>query len=327
MTAIPHSTEHSVDVAAAPGTVFDIIADVTRWPHFFGPTVHAEVVERTEPDADGVRTEVIKLWATANGAVKHWTSRRTLDAANHRVTFAQQVSQHPIAAMSGAWLAEPLAGGGSRVVLTHEFRAIGDAPENVDWITSAIDRNSEAELTALKVAAEVVGNRPELVFSFTDTVSIDGPRSAVYDFLYQAALWPERVPHVTRLEMAEDVPNLQAMEMDTRTPAGDVHTTKSIRVCFPESLIVYKQTKVPALMTAHTGYWQLTEREDGGVDATSQHLVVLNPDTITTVLGEGATVSTATEFIRSALSKNSTTTLRYAKEFAETAARSVAVAD
>ena len=39
----------------------------------------------------------------------------------------------------------------------------------------------------------------------------------VYEFLYRASEWPQRVPHVDRVDLTEDAPGVQVMAMDTRT--------------------------------------------------------------------------------------------------------------
>ncbi|MGO4751805.1 aromatase/cyclase, partial [Streptomyces sp. 2MCAF27] len=148
----------------------------------------------------------------------------------------------------------------------------------------------------------------------------------VYDYLYRADLWPERLPHVSRLDLKEDPvgddvaePRVQVMAMDTRTADGSVHTTESVRVCFGADRIVYKQTTVPALMTAHTGSWTINPAGDG-LAVTSRHTVILNPAAVERVLGPDKTVADARTYVQRALSTNSTTTLRHAREFAEAAA-------
>lgn len=105
--------------------------------------------------------------------------------------------------------------------------------------------------------------------------------------------------------------------MDTRTADGSTHTTESVRVCFPHRRIAYKQTTLPALLQLHTGYWDFTEDSDGYTTATSQHTVILNPDNITSVLGEDAGIEQARLFIRGALGGNSRATLGHAKAYAE----------
>ncbi|AHI01182.1 SRPBCC family protein [Kutzneria viridogrisea] len=307
-----HNTEHRITISAPVEAVYGLLADVIRWPQLFGPTVHTEQVERTET------TERIRIWATANDEVKTWTSRRELDPVAHRITFRQEVSQPPVAAMGGAWVLSSTEDGGTLVVLEHDFSAVDDLPENVDWVSKAVDRNSEHELANLKQIAENLSATEDLLISFDDVVEIEGDRADVYRFLYRSQDWPDRLPHVARLDLVEDVPGIQLMEMDTKTADGSMHTTKSVRVCTPESVIVYKQLKVPALMTVHTGRWTL-EEAGTGVRATSTHTVVIKPDAVTKILGEQATVDDAKAFVRKALGTNSTTTLRYAKEFAEAA--------
>ncbi|KOG87069.1 cyclase, partial [Streptomyces varsoviensis] len=70
-----HRTVHETEIDAPADTVYAIIADATAWPERFTPTVHVE----REPL--GAAAERLRIWATANGEVKHWTSRRDLDAA------------------------------------------------------------------------------------------------------------------------------------------------------------------------------------------------------------------------------------------------------
>jgi aromatase len=308
-----HHAEHAIEVQAPAQVVYDLIADVTRWPLMFGPTVHVELLEPAAMPGHG--TERLRIWATANGEVKTWTSRRELDAAARRISFRQEKSAAPVAAMSGTWRLEPAGAGATRVVLTHEFSAVDDDPAGVDWIEQAIDRNSTDELRALSAAAQAAANAPGLLLSFEDTAELPADPVHVYRFLHDAARWPRLVPHVRRLDLREDTPNVQVMSMETQTPDGSVHTTESVRVCFPETLIVYKQTAVPALMRAHTGYWRISGHGTGtgtGTTAVAGHAVVLNPEAVAPVLGEQATIADAAAFVRRALGTNSTTTLRHA---------------
>lgn len=189
------------------------------------PTVHAEVVEK---DGD---TELIRLWATANGSAKTWTSRRVHDPEGMSVTFRQERSQQPVGSMGGAWVVEPVSDTSCRVRLLHDFRAATDDPADLDWISEAVDRNSASELQALKASAEATG--PDELITFDDTVTVDGNGKDVYDFLNEAQLWQERLPHVARVSLEEDEPGLQVLEMDTRTKDGSTHTTRSVRVCRP----------------------------------------------------------------------------------------------
>jgi ribosome-associated toxin RatA of RatAB toxin-antitoxin module len=307
---VTHHTTHEIAVKAPADTVFELIADVAGWPHVFGPTVHVDLLN------DGPE-QLLHIWATANGEVRDWTSRRTLDRAKHRISFNQVVSSAPVASMGGEWIVEPDGEGGCAVTLLHDYEAIGDDEEAVAWIGQAVDRNSTAELAALKTAAESVPGPVELRVTFNDEEIIEGPREQVFDFLNRADLWPQRLPHVSRLELAERVAGVQHMEMDTRSVDGSVHTTVSARLCFPDrGVILYKQLKVPPVMRSHTGRWEL-EAADGKVVARSWHTVTLDPEGVRAALGPDATIAEAKEKVRHALGTNSRTTLRQAKEFVE----------
>ncbi|QKV93073.1 SRPBCC family protein [Streptomyces sp. NA02950] len=302
--------EHEITINASAHTVYGLLEDVTSWPHVFPPTIH---VERLESEG---RSQRIRIWATARGEAKTWTSRRALDPEARRITFRQESSAPPVATMGGAWVIEPLAANACRVRLLHDYRSLGNSPEGLAWIDKAVDHNSRSELAALRDSAERASHSRELFLTFDDTVYIDGSAEDVYDFLNEADRWRDRLPHVDRVELREDHPGLQVLTMDTLTKDGSRHTTESVRVCFPHARIVYKQTRVPPLMTVHTGQWALVE-EPGGLAVISRHTVVLNPDTIRQLLGETAVVADARKFIRNALSANSLATLEHAKEYAE----------
>ncbi|WP_326658209.1 aromatase/cyclase [Streptomyces sp. NBC_00385] len=315
-----HLTRHETEIAASAQRVYDIIADAAAWPLHFTPTIH---VERT---ALGPADERLEIWANANGEVKHWTSHRELDAAKYRVTFRQEVSSPPVASMGGEWIVEPLAEESCRLVLLHDFDAVGDTAENVAWVERATDRNSRTELANIKALAEEWERRQELVFSFEDSVVVHGSPEEVYDFLYDAKRWSERLPHVGSIDLREDVENVQQMSMLTVTADGSSHTTESVRVCFPATpdgapgdvpaRIVYKQLVPPSLMTAHLGTWRF-EPVPGGVRATSAHTVTINEATIARVLGPQAGADDAKQAVRNGAGGNSRATLGLAKEFAE----------
>ncbi|MGW0494828.1 nuclear transport factor 2 family protein [Streptomyces sp. NPDC003007] len=303
-----HHTVHEIDVRAPAEAVFDLVAEASRWPVHFPPSVH---VERLEGDD---RQERLRIWATANGEVKSWTSRRELDRAALRVTFRQEVSREPVGSMSGEWRLEPLGADHTRVRFTHAFTAVDDAPEHVEWIRRAIDTNSGAELEALRRGVEDAA--PGLTFTFDDSVHVEGSAKDAYEFIRAADRWRERLPHVARVVLTEDTPNEQILEMDTLTADGETHTTRSVRVCFPAERIVYKQIRTPALMAAHTGEW-IFEEDGRGCTVTSRHTVRIEPDAVTTVLGPQADVAAARTMIREALGRNSLTTLRCAAEHAK----------
>jgi aromatase len=207
-TRVRREVEHDITVAAPPRAVYRLIADVENWPRVFGPTVH---VEREDHGGGGER---IRIWATANGTAKTWTSWRDLDPAGLRVRFRQERSQPPVGAMSGEWVIEPTSADRCRVRLRHAYHAATDDPADLEWIDKAVDHNSQAELAALAAHAEA---GEDLLLTFDDAVEIDGRAEDVYDFLNAADRWEERLPHVARVRLEEGTPGLQLLEMDTRT--------------------------------------------------------------------------------------------------------------
>ncbi|WP_046729403.1 aromatase/cyclase [Streptomyces humi] len=305
--------EHEITVSAPAAAVYRLIADVVNWPRIFPPTIHVDRVEHTGAE------ERIRIWATARGQAKHWISRRTLDPDVLRISFRQEISAPPVAAMAGAWIIEPLGDHQARVRLTHDYRAVDDDPEGLAWIDEAVDRNSRSELAALRTNVEAAHAAEDLTFSFTDSVTVTGAAKDLFDFVDEADRWAERLPHVASVRLTEDTPGLQTLEMDTRAKDGSTHTTKSYRVTFPHHRIAYKQVTLPALLTLHTGVWTFEETGDGTV-ASSQHTVSLNTDNIAAVLGPEATVADARTYVHTALSTNSLATLGHAKAYAETLA-------
>lgn len=164
-------------------------------------------------------------------------------------------------------------------------------------------------LDSLKAAAE---RDQELTISFEDPLFVAGRVEDVYEYLRDAARWPERIPHVTRLELAEPGEGVQFFDMDTVTPDGAAHTTRSVRICLPYRKIVYKQTRRAPLLSAHTGSWTLHARPEG-VTAVARHTATIDP----AMLSPGVSVQDARSYLRRALGANSMKTLRCAKAYAE----------
>jgi len=256
------------------------------------------------------------VWALANDEVKAWTSIRNLDPDRLTVQFRQEKSSPPIGAMSGEWIVEAQADGGSLVRLLHDFRAIDDDPAALQWIADATDRNSQTELATLKAAAEQADERDSLIVQWDDSVASTGAADDAYEFVWNAREWPSRLPHVGKMRLEEPEANVQVMEMDTVTKDGSAHTTKSIRLGFPRRRIVYKQTMPPTLLSVHTGHFLIDETPEG-CTLTSRHTAIIKPEAVAEVLGADATVQDAREYIQSALTANSRVTMEHAGAFAE----------
>jgi len=302
-----HHTEHTQVVAAPADVLHGLVADVTLWPALFGPCVHVRHLERSE------RAERFEMWATVNGSVSRWISRRTLDPDRLRVTFAQEVSRPPFASMGGEWLFRALPGGDTEVVLRHSFTPAEPGGETVERALAALDRNSTQELAALARLAELGHPVADLAFSFSDSVELPGAPADAYAFIERADRWAERLPHVSQVRLTEPAEGIQELEMETVTADGAAHTTRSVRVCRSREWIAYKQQVTPELLLGHSGLWTFPEGS-GGTELTSRHTVLLNPAAVTEVLGPGHDLADARDMVRTALGRNSATTMAYAAQ-------------
>ncbi|WP_037801744.1 aromatase/cyclase [Streptomyces sp. LaPpAH-108] len=302
-----HRREHTLVVEAPAADLYGLVADVSRWPAIFEPTLHVRHLDR------GERSERFEIWAEVNGAITHWSSRRLLDPRRLYISFHQEHSRPPVTSMSGGWFFRPLGDHRTQIVLRHRFAVEDDSPDSVARVDEALDRNSARELGALAALAETGYPVDELVFSFTDTIPIEGGVHDAYGFVERAERWADLLPHVSRVDLTEPEAGLQWLEMDTVTADGAVHTTRSARICRASEWIAYKQQRTPRLLSGHSGEWVFTEAADGPV-AVARHTVAIDPSGITEVLGPDATLADARAHLRDVLGRNSVATLRHAAE-------------
>ncbi|MFC7265993.1 aromatase/cyclase [Streptomyces lutosisoli] len=302
--------EHEITVSAPAATVYRLIAEVDNWPRIYPRTVYAEQV----PEAGG--QELVRIWATTEASFEHWAALRTLDPEHLRMSFRPTGFGPPLASMDGGWVIEPLSRAESRLRLLHAYSVVDDDPGELKRMDSVVDRNSRTELADLKKSVEEAYLAEEFTFSFEDTARIAGSAEDVYDFVNEAQLWAERLPHVTEVRLDEDKPGLQTLETVVRAPDGSTQLTRSHRVCLPHRGIAYRQVTLPALLSLHTGSWTFEENA-AGVAASARHTVVLNTANITAILGPDATVADARAHVRDALGGTSRAVLAHAKRYAE----------
>jgi C7-C12 aromatase (ARO/CYC) len=303
------TVEHRAVVDAPAAVVFDTVAEVERWPQYFRPAVHAEYLER------GESYDVVQRWALVGDTAVHtWTSRRDLDRDGLRIAFEQLDVEAPLRRMGGEWVFKAVSDGQCEVEVRHSFEAV-DA-EAAARTEADLQRKAGFQLDTVKSTAERHEELAELVLSFEDPLFIGGRAEDAYAVLYEADRWPERIEHVLSLTLTEDVPNVQFFDMDTRTPDGAAHTTRSVRICLPHRKIVYKQIRLPKLLDGHTGHWLFTPTPEGLI-ASARHTVTIKPAAIQAVLGDSATVGDARRYLRTVLSANSMKNLQLAKRWAE----------
>ncbi|MEU4117726.1 aromatase/cyclase [Kitasatospora sp. NPDC028055] len=308
MTSVQQRVDHDLVIDADFGTVFDLVADVERWSQFHASAVHAEVLHTNE------KGELVQHWSLAgDSAVRTWRTVRRADRPGRRIAFTYMDAEAPATGIRGEWVFTELAPNRTRVELHHHVEASSGA--DLGPLLDRIDQDGKEHLDTLRVTAERRADLDELVLSFTDPLFISGSIEDAYEYLYRADLWPERIPHVVGLAMTEDVPNIQFFGMDTKGPDGTVHTVRSVRICLPSKLIVYKQISLPAMLDAHTGHWRFTQTPEG-VIAEARHTSTIKRSALS-LLGGGTTVGEARRYLRRLLSSNSMSNLRLAKEYAE----------
>lgn len=309
MPSRTRETLDEIEIAASADVVYDLIADVEGWTQLHPPAIEAEFLERGDGE------DLIRHWALVdNDAARSWQVRRHLDPRRRVIRYQHEPAEQPFHRIGGDWTVEP-RGDQAMVRMRHEFEAVAEDAATVDWIAANLRRGSEAYLATLRDAAERRDELADLIISFEDQLFVAGDVKDVYDYLYAADKWPDRIPHVSRLFLTEPAPGVQFFDMDTCTPDGATHTTRSVRICHAPHLIVYKQTRLPALLDAHTGHWRFTETAEG-VIAEARHTATIKPSALS-VLGEGTTVPDARRYLRRVLSANSMSNLRLAKEYAE----------
>ncbi|MFJ6700876.1 SRPBCC family protein [Streptomyces sp. NPDC091272] len=311
-------TAYTVEVQAPAAVVYGLISDTTRWPLVMPPTVH---VERLDLDGELDR---FQMWVTANGEVKSWFSRRTMDPVARRISFRHETPAAPALAMGGRWSVDELGGGRCRLTLDHDFTVAAGLPDDEAWLRLATDTNSRAELDRVKAAAENADRDAELLLTFEDELTVKAPPELLHDFLYRIGDWPAVVPHVAEVELSELSPGVQRVRVESLVAEGAVRTTESteaVRLCFPAAYRIVEKATVPSRLCAeHVTEWSLTPGTRD-VTAVCRHSVLLREEAVTEVLGAGTTLAQARSHVRETLGRRSRATLALAARHAESAVR------
>ncbi|MYW97963.1 aromatase [Amycolatopsis rubida] len=295
------TVEKEILVHAPAKVLRDLVLDVDRWPALHRPAVHAEYLERSETSAR------IRHWAvTDDRTVRTWTEQRRFGADT--ITAVVESAELPYVDANGSWTFEE-RDEDTLVTLRWEFRT-SDAT-----VADTVRAESAEYLASLKSAAEERDELAELILTFDDPLFIAGSIEDVYAYLYEADKWPDRIPHVAKLELEETVPGIQFFDMVSLSPDGSSHSTRSVRICLPHRKIVYKQIQLPTMLAAHTGHWAFAQTPEGVV-ASTRHTARIKPDMVS-ILGEGTTVQDARNHLRRVLTANSMGNLQLAKAYAE----------
>ncbi|MFI8324541.1 aromatase/cyclase [Streptomyces sp. NPDC085529] len=302
-----HSALDEVVVGAPAELVRSLVEDVVGWTQLYGPAVHAEILQ------DGGAEQLIQHWAVADRhSVRTWKVRRT--RAADRISFVHEEPEAPFASLAGEWTFRE-QDGKTLVTLRHDYTLLAAEEAGKDAVAAKLHAGNQDYLGVLQHAAENHEELDRLIISFEDPLFIAGDLKDVYDYLWEADKWEERIPHIAKLDLEEPAPGVQFFDMDTSTPDGSSHRTRSVRITVEPHIIVYKQTELPVLLDGHTGHWKFTQTPEG-VIAEARHTATIKPSALH-ILGEGTTVQDARNYLRRVLSANSVSNLRLAKAYAE----------
>lgn len=142
------TARHTIRVAAPPKRVFELIANIDRWPALFEPVASVEHL-----GFDGV-CERVRLWKRFDGDTRGWTSLRELNPKRLQVRFRQLDVPAPLASLGGLWLVVQ-KGLGSTIALDHYYRVTDDSPATAARVERDIAAESMSMLATLQQTAEI----------------------------------------------------------------------------------------------------------------------------------------------------------------------------
>jgi acyl carrier protein len=153
-------TEHAISIGASVDTVYAILADLKGYERLFPPTRSVEILE------EGFGYQIARLVVDVGGRLQSWVTRRDLDAQRALIRYRQIETAPLVGHMSGEWRCFPLGVSSTQLVLTHDFvvreprngTVAGLPVEQAEAaLNGAVERNSHADLAAVKAEAERIG--------------------------------------------------------------------------------------------------------------------------------------------------------------------------
>jgi len=153
-------TEHAISIEASVDRVYDILSDLKGYERLFPPTRSVEILE------EGFGYQIARLVVDVGGRLQSWVTRRDLDAQRALIRYRQIETAPLVGHMSGEWRCFPLGVSSTQLVLTHDFvvreprngTVAGLPVEQAEAaLNGAVERNSHADLAAVKAEAERIG--------------------------------------------------------------------------------------------------------------------------------------------------------------------------
>jgi hypothetical protein len=156
------TARNTIRVAAPPKRVFELVANVDRWPALIDPLAAVEHL-----GFDGV-CERVRFVKQVDGVARDLTMVRELNPKRMQVRFRQVDVAPPVASLGGIWLVVP-KGLGSMVAIDHYYRVTDNSAVTAARIEAEIAVESTTMLTALQRTMEHDGlSDMALVGSYSD---------------------------------------------------------------------------------------------------------------------------------------------------------------
>lgn len=127
----------------SPQQLFDLVADVARYPEFLPWCKAARIISRGE---DAFLAELVIFF---KGFREQYTSRVSVNSAEYRITA--EMVEGPFHHLVNHWYLEPLPGGGTAVHLDLDFRFKSRILEGL--IGGMFQRASEKMVSAFRARA------------------------------------------------------------------------------------------------------------------------------------------------------------------------------
>jgi ribosome-associated toxin RatA of RatAB toxin-antitoxin module len=146
-------TEHTVTVEAPADVVYTVLADIEGYAKLFPPTESSTILE------ESATHQIARLVVDVSGQTQSWVTRRDLDPERRVIAYRQLENAAMIQYMGGEWRALPLDDKHTQLVITHDFaarptEAVPSQEKATELLRAAVDRNSHADLDAVRKEAE-----------------------------------------------------------------------------------------------------------------------------------------------------------------------------
>lgn len=310
-------TMHAIEIDAEIEKVYELCANVLKWPVYFPPCKKAKIL------SEEANMQVIEITAQSNDTEFTWQSERSLYPNHYRIDFHQSKPSPLVKYMQGTWQAIKL-NKGVLLTLEHVFEIkdnvegivenVANNEEALVFMHRSIEDNSRKELSAIKQILEKnTLKRTEAIFS--SEIEINATAEQVYNILYNAADWPNLLPHCKNITMLYEDGRNQEFQMTVIGSQDKIEVMRSIRHGYANQIIEYFQPSLPPALKRHEGKWLITEKENS-VILEAWHSITLSEEGVKSLWGELETEK-ALQIVEQAIGKNSMTTMQTIKSFLE----------